>query len=109
LKVRFSPHSEFRCEHGTLVYDLEVAPWEAVLGASLSVPTLDGRVNIRVPAGTRGGHKLRVRGRGLPNGSGGAGDMLVHIKIQVPSETNGRQRALWEELARETSFHPRDN
>ena len=109
LKVRYSPHSEFRHERGSLVYELEVAPWEAVLGASLSVPTLDGRVAIRVPPGTRGSQKLRVRGHGLPLADGTPGDLMVRIKIQVPAAASGREHELWEELARESAFRPRDH
>ena len=66
LRVRLAKHPDFEVEDHNLIYEAELAPWEAVLGAEISVPTLDGRVNIKIPAGTQSGQKLRVRGRGLP-------------------------------------------
>jgi DnaJ-class molecular chaperone len=109
LIVRYSAHPEFRVENGQLVYKLEVAPWEAVLGASVTVPTLEGRATIRIPAGTRNGHKLRLRKQGLPTADGGNGDLLVDVKVQVPASAASNERRLWEQLARESEFHPRDN
>src|SRR5207302_5740297 len=63
LRVRLAKHPDFVVEDHNLVYEAELAPWEAVLGANISVPTLNGRVNIRIPPGTQAGQKLRVRGR----------------------------------------------
>jgi curved DNA-binding protein len=108
LKVHYSAHPDFRVEHGTLVHDLELAPWEAVLGATVSVPTLDGKATIKVPAGTRSGAKLRLKAKGVA-GDTGPGDLILNIKVQVPGSTAVKERALWEELARESAFHPRDN
>jgi curved DNA-binding protein len=71
LRVRLAKHPDFEVNDHTLIYEAELAPWEAVLGASISVPTLDGRVNIKIPPGTQNGQKLRVRGRGLPLREGG--------------------------------------
>ena len=91
-----------------LVYEAELAPWEAVLGANISVPTLNGRVNIKIPPGTQGGQKLRVRGRGLSERGAGSGDLIVVTTIEVPSQVNEAERKLWEHLARESKFNPRD-
>src|SRR5205814_5993121 len=66
LRVRLAKHPDFEVEDHNLIYEAELAPWEAVLGANISVPTLNGRVNIKIPPGTQSGQKLRVRGRGLP-------------------------------------------
>lgn len=107
LRVQYSAHPEFRVERGLLVHDLEVAPWEAVLGAIVTVPILDGHASIKVPAGTKNGTKLRVKGKGLPAES--PGDLILHVKVQVPATAAARERTLWEELARESSFHPREN
>lgn len=109
LKVRYTNHSEFHVNNGQLVHELEVAPWEAVLGAVVTVPTLDGNATIRIPAGTQSGHKLRVKGRGLPAADGEPGDLIVAVKVQVPDKAASNERRLWEELARESSFNPRDN
>jgi curved DNA-binding protein len=108
LRVRLARHPDFAVEEHNLIYDAELAPWEAVLGANISVPTLDGRVNIKIPPGTQTGQKLRVRGRGLPTRDGGQGDLIVVAKVEVPRETTEKERALWEQLARESKFNPRD-
>ena len=107
LRVRFARHPEFDVDGHDLLREVEVAPWEAVLGTTLAVPTLGEPVTIRLPAGTQTGQKLRVRGRGLPNRSGSPGDLLVVARVEVPTQVNERERALWEQLARESSFNPR--
>jgi curved DNA-binding protein len=103
LRVRFAKHPEFDVEGHNLVCELELAPWEAALGAEIAVPTLDGRVNIKIPAGTASGQKLRVRGRGL----GKDGDLFVLTRIVVPRKLTEAQKKLWEQLARESKFNPR--
>ena len=108
LKVHYSSHPDFRVESGTLVHELELAPWEAVLGSIVTVPTLDGKTTIKVPAGTQNGRRLRVKGKGLP-GPSGAGDLMVQVIVQVPNSPVLKERQLWEELARESNFHPRAN
>jgi curved DNA-binding protein len=69
------------------------------------VPTLDGRVNIRVPAGTQNGQKLRVRGRGLPRRNGVSGDLIVVMEIEMPKRISESERKLWEELARHAAVN----
>ena len=108
LRVRFAKHPDFEVADHNLTYEAELAPWEAVLGTNLSLPTLDGRVNIKVPPGTHNGQKLRVRGRGLPQRNGGAGDLIVVMRIEVPTKVNESERKLWEELARQSRFNPRE-
>jgi curved DNA-binding protein len=71
------------------------------------VPTLDGKVSIRIPPGTQGGQKLRVRGHGLPQRGGGYGDLIVAARIEVPTQVSDSERALWEQLARASDFKPR--
>ncbi len=90
LRVRLAKHPDFDVEEHNLIYEAELAPWEAVLGANLSVPTLEGRVNIKIPAGTQSGQKLRVRGRGLPARDGSRGDLLVVTRIAVPAKVSER-------------------
>jgi curved DNA-binding protein len=107
LRVRFAKHPDFRVVGSDLHYDLDLAPWEAALGASVSVPSLDGDVSIKIPPGTSSGAKLRVRGRGL-KGKEVSGDLIVNARIQVPKTLAPAERGLWEQLARESSFNPRD-
>jgi len=104
LRVRLAKHPDFEVDGHNLIYELELAPWEAALGAEISVPTLDGKVNIKIPAGTASGQKLRVRGRGL----GKDGDLIVVTKIVVPSKISDAEKKLWEQLKRESRFNPRD-
>ncbi|MGZ8939654.1 MAG: DnaJ C-terminal domain-containing protein [Limisphaerales bacterium] len=109
LKIHYIAHPDFHLERGQLVHDLELAPWEAVLGASISVPTLSGPTTIKVPAGTQNGAKLRLKGRGLPSADSSTGDLILNVRIQVPENAPARERQLWEELAKESVFHPRQN
>lgn len=103
LRVRLARHPDFRVEGADLYYDLNLAPWEAALGSSISVPTLDGKVSIKIPAGAGSGTKLRVRGRGLKGG-----DLIVVTNIQTPAAKTDEEKKLWEALAKASDFNPRD-
>lgn len=107
LHITLAPHPVFRPDGHDLYFDLALAPWEAALGAEVEVPTLDGPVLLSVPAGTRSGRKLRLRGRGLATGHGGRGDQYAVVHIDVPASLAPRERELFEELARVSSFRPR--
>ncbi len=107
LRVRLARHPDFEVEDHNLVYEAELAPWEAVLGTNLSVPALDGRVNIKIPPGTQSGQKLRVRGRGLPGRDGGHGDLMVVTRVVLPAKVSDAEKKLWEQLSRESKFNPR--
>jgi curved DNA-binding protein len=108
LRVRFAAHPEFRVRGADLYYALDLAPWEAVLGTKVVVPTLKDRVSVRIPPGTNQGRQLRVRGRGLPIGSSGRhGDLYVVINIQVPQKPSDEERELWKQLSRVSPFNPR--
>ncbi|HTY86982.1 MAG TPA: J domain-containing protein [Candidatus Acidoferrum sp.] len=107
LRVRLARHPDFEVEKHNLIYEAELAPWEAVLGANLSVPALEGRVNIKIPPGTQNGQKLRVRGRGLPGRNGIRGDLIIVTRVAVPATVTEGEKKLWEQLARESRFNPR--
>lgn len=108
LRVRLEAHPDFRVEGLDLYHELELAPWEAVLGAQVAVPTLSGTIKLRIPPGTTNGQQLRVRGQGLPKGAGGEhGDLYVVANVQVPARISDEERALWENLARGSHFNPR--
>jgi curved DNA-binding protein len=106
LRVRLEKHPDFRVEDSDLYAEVEIAPWEAVLGATVEVPSLEDPLSIRVPAGAQSGQKLRVRGKGIPQ-SGGRGDLFVILRVQVPERISDRERQLWQQLASESSFQPR--
>src|SRR5204863_303384 len=86
---------------------LPLAPWEAVLGTSVQVPTLAGTVSLKVPPGTHAGQRLRLASRGLPKPHAGEGDLFAIVQIAVPTAASGRERALFKELAEASTFNPR--
>ncbi len=101
LKVKIKPHDEFTMEGDNLVCNVNITPAQAVVGTETSVPTLEGPVKIRIPAGTQSGRMLRLRGRGLPKLKDTArGDILVRTKIMIPTEISDRERELYTELAK---------
>jgi curved DNA-binding protein len=108
LRVRYAAHPDFQARGGDLYHDLELAPWEAVLGATVTMPSLEGTVKVRVPPGTNPGRQLRLRGHGLPQGRRGErGDLYAVTSIRVPTLLTEAERALWEQLGRGSSFQPR--
>jgi curved DNA-binding protein len=107
LRVRYAQHPEFEADGSDLSASLELAPWEAILGATVPVPTLEGNVSLKVPAGTQQGNKLRVRGKGLPAGSAKRGDLYVKVSIQVPAQSSEDEKRLWKQLAAKSAFNPR--
>jgi curved DNA-binding protein len=102
LRVRVKPDRRFRVEGRDLHTDLPVAPWEAALGATVEVPTLDGSSRVKVPPGSSCGRRLRLRGQGL-----GSGDLYARVRIDVPKELAKEERELFERLAEVSSFDPR--
>ncbi len=99
LRVRLARHPEFSVEGSDLIHEAELAPWDAVLGTELEVPTLDGKVRLKIPAGTQGGQRFRLRERGLPNASGSRGDLYVLAQIRIPKKITEREREIWSQLA----------
>ncbi len=107
LTIRIRPHDRFRVSGHDLFVDVPVAPWEAVLGATIEVPTMDGRVRLKIPSGSDSGKKLRVKGKGMPKPKGGAGDLYAVVQIVTPKDLNDDQRKLFEQLSEESDFDPR--
>ena len=98
LKVRYQPHPYFRVQGDDLEIEITLRPEQAVLGAQITAPTLDGQVSIRVPAGTRAGKRLRLREKGLPRKSG-RGDEYVRVKIDIPESLSAEEEQLYRQLA----------
>jgi curved DNA-binding protein len=107
VNISLSPHRLFKASGHDLYLDLPIAPWEAVLGAKVEVPTLEGRITVSVPPGSRSGQKLRVGGRGLPQPRGSAGNLYCVLAIATPPGPTEREKALYEELAKVSTFNPR--
>ena len=101
LQVELAAHPRYRLVGNDLEMDLPVTPWEAALGAKVTVPTLGGRVDLTVPAGTQSGSRLRLKGRGI------GGDLLAVVKIMTPRPTTDAQRELYRRMAQEMPMNPR--
>jgi curved DNA-binding protein len=107
LVIRLAPHSRFRAVGHDLYLELPIAPWEAALGAEITVPSLDGPVAVSLKPGMRSGQKLRLAGKGLPQRREGAGDLYGVIQIVLPERIGEGEQALYRELAEASAFHPR--
>jgi len=107
LRVQFAKHPDYRVRGATMYYDLDLSPWEAVLGASVPIPTLDGTVSLKIPPGTTAQQEFRLRGKGLPSGHGVRGDLHAIVCIRIPSKLTPEEKALWEQLADTSTFNPR--
>lgn len=105
LEVEFRPHPRFRVDGANLHMDLPVAPWEAALGAVVTVGLPDGDIKVRIPAGAQSRRRLRVRGRGIPGNP--PGDLMLEIRVVVPPADTPKARQLYETMARELAFDPR--
>jgi DnaJ-class molecular chaperone len=109
LRVRLQPHRLFNIVgENDVQIELPVAPWEAALGAKIPVPTLDGPVEMKIPAGAQGGQRLRLRGQGLNRRGGGRGDEYVKIRIVIPPQLTPKEKELFEKLAAESRFNARE-
>ncbi len=102
LRVRIKPHPRFKVRDRDLYVTLPLTPWEAALGASVEVPTLTGTTQVKVPPGSSSGRRLRLRGQGLPGG-----DLYATVSIKVPKQLSKKERDLFEELAKVSTFNPR--
>lgn len=107
LDIEVESHPLYRADGLDLHMDLPLAPWEAVLGTNVQMPTPAGAVSLRVPPGTRAGQRLRLAGRGFKRSDGTAGHLYANVQIVVPTVVDDRQRELFRELAGASSFNPR--
>jgi len=103
LRVQLRPSDRFRLEGDDVQTTLAVAPWEAALGASVTLPTLDGSVRLKVPPGSSSGRRIRLKGKGYPTAQGSRGDLFAEVRVEVPSELSAEERTLlqrWAEISR---------
>ncbi len=107
LEVELEPHPLYQVDGKDLTLNLPITPWEAALGASVAVPTLGGKVNLKIPPGSRSGAKLRLKGRGLPGTP--AGDEFVVLQIHTPPADSDQAKAFYQRMAEEMTFDPRQN
>jgi len=99
LRVRLARHPDFVVEGNDLIHEVKLPPWQAALGGELRVPTLEGHARLKIPAGTQGGQRFRLRGHGLPTAAGARGDLFVEAQIQIPRKLTERAREIWSQLA----------
>jgi curved DNA-binding protein len=107
LQIVLEPHPLFKARGHDLEIEVPITPWEAALGAQVEVPTLEGRVTMKVPPGSKGEQKLRLAGKGLPKPGGGAGDLYAVLDIVVPTTLTEQEKKLYEQLRETSRFDPR--
>ena len=107
LNISFLPHKLFKAIDHDLFIDLPITPWEAALGATVTVPTLQGAVNLKIPAGSKSGQKMRITKRGMPKKHDEHGDLFAVVQIVVPTELSDKECELLTALKNNSSFNPR--
>ncbi|MDP2179947.1 DnaJ C-terminal domain-containing protein [Methylicorpusculum sp.] len=105
LEVAFNPHRLYRVIDTDIYLDLPVTPWEAALGAKIKVPTPEGPVDLSIPANSRQGSKLRIKGRGLPSKK--PGDFYVVLQITLPPADSEAARSVYQQMQAQLDFNPR--
>lgn len=110
LSVRLSPHPDLEVDGNDLHTDVLITPWEAALGATVSVTSLEGALQLKIPTTTANGQQMRVRGRGLPRLEAPVerGDLYVHVRVEMPHELTEDERTAWQALAAVSKFRPRE-
>jgi curved DNA-binding protein len=107
LEIAFNPHNLYHVEGRDIYLDLPVTPWEAALGSTVKVPTPSGIVEMKIPAGSGSGKKMRLKGRGIPGKI--TGDFYVVLKISLPQADSDKAKAIYEQMKTELNFNPRQN
>lgn len=107
LEISIDSDKHYQVDGANLTLHLPITPWEAALGANIEVPTLGGNVNLKIPAGSQTGQKLRLKGRGLPAKT--PGDQFVILDIYIPKPENDQQKALYEQMSQQMQFNPRQD
>jgi curved DNA-binding protein len=105
LEVRFKPHALYRADGRDLYLTLPVAPWEAALGAMVRAPTPGGNVEVKIPAGSQSGRKLRLKGRGIPGEP--AGDLYMLLDVVLPPADTEAAKAIYQKMEEALAFDPR--
>ncbi|PHS70037.1 MAG: cytochrome C biogenesis protein [Methylophaga sp.] len=106
LEVQIAAHLHYRLDNKDVILDLPIAPWEAALGAKVTVPTLAGKINLTIPAGAKSGQKMRLKGRGLPGKE--PGDQFVVLQIMTPPADTDEAKEFYQQMSEELNFNPRE-
>jgi curved DNA-binding protein len=105
LEIDVQPHRFYRLEGRDVYLTLPLAPWEAALGCTVAVPTLGGKVELKIPANSQAGQQLRLKGRGLPGTT--SGDHYVVLQIVIPQANSETAKACYRQMAKDLAFNPR--
>ncbi|MDQ7850096.1 MAG: DnaJ C-terminal domain-containing protein [Armatimonadota bacterium] len=109
LTVTVRPHALFVRQGDDVQVEVPVALTEALLGAEIEVPTLEGKVSMKIPAETQNGQTFRLRGLGMPRPGGGRGDQLVRVKVVLPVRLSEQERRVFEEMRQRRRENPRES
>lgn len=107
LEINIANHPHYQVEDKNILLDLPISPWEAALGAKVTVPTLAGKINLSIPAAAKSGQKMRLKGRGLPGKE--PGDQIIVLQIMTPPAETDKAKALYQQMSDELDFNPREN
>jgi len=107
IKLKIKPHNIFSVSGDDITAEVPISASEAVLGATIEVPTIDGKAEVKIPAGSQGGQRLRLRGQGLNRRGGGRGDQYVRLKVVVPTHPTDGEKQLYRDLSEASHFNPR--
>jgi curved DNA-binding protein len=99
IEIDYRPHPDFEVDDRNILYTLSLMPWQAALGTTAKIPTLGGEVELRIPENSDTGKKLRLRGRGLPNAGGTAGDQIVEIEIRLAKAETEAQKQWYRDMS----------
>jgi len=105
LEVEFRDHPIYRVDGGDIYLDVPVTPWEAALGANIKVPTPSGNIDLKIPANSRQGRKLRLKGRGLAGKQ--PGDLYVVLQVTLPLAESDAAKALYKQMEEQLGYNPR--
>lgn len=107
IEIHIESSGDFTLDGSNILLNLPITPWEAALGAEIAVPTLGGKVKLKIPAGSQTGKKMRLKGRGMPGKK--PGDQIITLNITNPDISNDEQKALFEQMAKDMAFNPRSH
>jgi molecular chaperone DnaJ len=105
--IEEEPHAELQRDNLNVIYDMHISFPDAVFGANLEVPTIDGRAKIKIPPGTQGGKIFRLKGKGFPSiNSYEKGDQLIHVNVWIPQELTAEEKEMVEKMREAKNFQP---
>lgn len=107
LKVKVQPDRRFKLEDFNVIRELEISPWEAILGATVEVDLLDSKAKLKIPEGSQSGSRLRFKGKGLPRKNAEPGDLYVELNVAIPKTVTDEEKELLEKLKNVSNFNPR--